>query len=584
MKSWSISPAQPAGAAGLADCYLPHHGVMRKGSSAKIRIVFNGSSTVLSGASLNRHLKVDPNLLPALEDVLLRWRAHRFVLASDIEKMYRQILVAPEDRHLQRILWCYEDQTAPQTFELNTVTYGMTCAPFLAENHATLGLHWHPSGDCFSFSTRFIKVSTYTKRSVLSLTARLFDPLGWLAPTVIRAKIQFQSTRLQGLDWDTPLDEANAQQWSRFQADLPRLEEIRVQRRVPISEADARVELHGFADASERAYVAVVYARTEIRQGEIKVALVSAKTRVAPLRTMSLPRLELCAASLLARLVAHLHQALGTGDAPIHLWSDSTVALGWIRGHPSRWKVYVANRVAEIQTLSGAHWHHLPGTENPADCASRGISPSELVSHSLWWRGPPWLSEDPTSWPSSREEEPIGDQPEERVRAHAAAAPFPEVAEPEELTRFSSLNRLLQVTAWCRRWRRVLAAKHPPPVATSLPSAKDTLSASKCSRGMDSGGTGCSIQGVKNARAGSVIAEQNSLIKLTPFADPLGILRVDGRIKHALLAYDERHPMILPSSSHFTQLIVEACHRRTTCTEASGPSGSGTGSFEDGSW
>ncbi|XP_050465069.1 uncharacterized protein LOC126858631, partial [Cataglyphis hispanica] len=429
MKSWSISPAQPAGAAGLADCYLPHHGVMRKGSSAKIRIVFNGSSTVLSGASLNRHLKVDPNLLPALEDVLLRWRAHRFVLASDIEKMYRQILVAPEDRHLQRILWCYEDQTAPQTFELNTVTYGMTCAPFLAvrslrqladdeeahfphgsavlrrdvyvddiltgapsieeamdlqrqlterctaggfplrkwsandprllariarpehrtqrdrlswtpqENHATLGLHWHPSGDCFSFSTRFIKVSTYTKRSVLSLTARLFDPLGWLAPTVIRAKIQFQSTRLQGLDWDTPLDEANAQQWSRFQADLPRLEEIRVQRRVPISEADARVELHGFADASERAYVAVVYARTEIRQGEIKVALVSAKTRVAPLRTMSLPRLELCAASLLARLVAHLHQALGTGDAPIHLWSDSTVALGWIRGHPSRWKV-----------------------------------------------------------------------------------------------------------------------------------------------------------------------------------------------------------------------------------------------------
>ncbi|KAL6417027.1 hypothetical protein ACFW04_014736 [Cataglyphis niger] len=165
---------------------------------------------------------------------------------------------------------------------------------------------------------------------------------------------------------------------------------------------------------------------------------------------MSLFRLELCAASLLTRLVAHFHQALGAGDALIHLWSDSTVTLGWIRGHSSCWKVYA---------LPGVHWHYLPGTENPADCASRGISPSELVSHSLWWRDPVWLSGDPTSWPSSQEEESTGNMLEERVMQ-------------------------------------------------------------KC-------------------------------------------CRVGGGIKHALLAYDERHPTILPSSSHFTQLIVEACHRRT---------------------
>ncbi|XP_050455061.1 uncharacterized protein LOC126853396 [Cataglyphis hispanica] len=128
-----MSPARPAGAAGPADCYLPHaHGVMRKASSAKIRVVFNGSSTVPSVASLNRHFKAGPNLLPVLENVLLRWRIHRYVLASDIEKMYRQILVAPEDRHLQRILWRSKDQTTPQTFELNTVTYGLACALFLA--------------------------------------------------------------------------------------------------------------------------------------------------------------------------------------------------------------------------------------------------------------------------------------------------------------------------------------------------------------------------------------------------------------------------------------------------------------------
>ncbi|KAL6417650.1 hypothetical protein ACFW04_014406 [Cataglyphis niger] len=259
------------------------------------------------------------------------------------------------------------------------------------ESHATLGLHWHPNGDCFSFSTRFLTVAAYTKRSVLSLTARLFDPLGWLAPTVIRTKVMFQSTWLRGVAWDTPLDEADAQQWSMFQRDLPRLEEIRVERRVPVCDANAKVEL-----------------------------LVS--------RTHPKPRTSL------HRSVTRLRQALGAEDVPIHLWSDSTVALGWIRGHLSRWTVYVANHVAEIQTaLPGAHWHHLPGKENPADCASRGISPSELVDHLLWWRGPPWLSEDRTSWPSSREDQPTGSMPEERVNVHAVAAPVPEVTEPEEL-------------------------------------------------------------------------------------------------------------------------------------------------------
>ncbi|XP_029676949.1 uncharacterized protein LOC115243835 [Formica exsecta] len=127
-----MSPARP-GTVMPSECFLPHHGVMRKASSsAKIRVVFNGSSTVASGACLNQHLKVGPNLLPALDDVLLRWRVHRFVLASDIKKMYRQILVAPEDRHLQKILWRHGDKTTPKEYELNTVTYGLACAPFLA--------------------------------------------------------------------------------------------------------------------------------------------------------------------------------------------------------------------------------------------------------------------------------------------------------------------------------------------------------------------------------------------------------------------------------------------------------------------
>ncbi|XP_011699594.1 PREDICTED: uncharacterized protein LOC105456915 [Wasmannia auropunctata] len=111
-------------------CYLPHYGMMKDtGDCAKIRVVFNGSLRTNSGTSLNNWLRAGPNLLPALSDVLTRWRHHRFVLATDIEKMYRQISVHPEDRDLQRILWGTEEVTEHQ---LNTVTYGLACAPFLA--------------------------------------------------------------------------------------------------------------------------------------------------------------------------------------------------------------------------------------------------------------------------------------------------------------------------------------------------------------------------------------------------------------------------------------------------------------------
>lgn len=107
---------------------------------------------------------------------------------------------------------------------------------------------------------------------------------------------------------------------------------------------------------------------------------------------MTLPRLELSAAKLLARLAAHVRTTLSLEKIPLHCWTDSTVALGWIRGHPSKWKTYVANRAAEIQTtVPHALWHHISWKDNPTDCASRGLAPSELVNHKLWWRGPPWL-------------------------------------------------------------------------------------------------------------------------------------------------------------------------------------------------
>ncbi|XP_025264496.1 uncharacterized protein LOC112637947 [Camponotus floridanus] len=261
--------------------------------------------------------------------------------------------------------------------------------------HPTLGLRWHPLTDEFAFCVATISVATITRRSVLSLTARLFDPLGWLAPATVSAKIAVQSTWLQGVDWDTLLDDESTRFWCTFQDELPRLKAIRVPRRI-LADPFRDIKLYGFADASERA---VVYLRQRDRMG-----------------------------------TAHLRTILGLPWISVHCWSDSTVVLGWIKGHPS----YVANRVSEIQTtIHDAHWHHVSGAQNPADCASRGLSPGTLAAHDLWWAGPSWLSKTDASWPAPAEPSTTTELPEARVTAQATTTTLiPE--EPDELTRFSS--------------------------------------------------------------------------------------------------------------------------------------------------
>lgn len=144
-------------------------------------------------------------------------------------------------------------------------------------------------------------------------------------------------------------------------------------------------ELHGFADASEKAYAAVIYIRSSRNQSSPRINLVAAKTRVVPLKQNSLPRLELCAATLLTRLMICVTNVLNLPSCDVHLWSDSTIVLSWLQGQPYQWKTFVANRVSEIQTsLPSAKWHHVRTKENPADCASRGINGATLANYSLW--------------------------------------------------------------------------------------------------------------------------------------------------------------------------------------------------------
>lgn len=165
-----------------------------------------------------------------------------------------------------------------------------------------------------------------------------------------------------------------------------------------------------------------------------------------------LPRLKLCAAVFLTRLVSHVRATLRTTKTSLYLWSDSTVTLGWIHWHPASWKTYVANRVSEIQTtLPDARWRHLSGRENPADCASRRMSPRELVHHSFWWQGLLWLRSQLAPCGPAWDSTSTGELPEQRSRSHVAVVAEETVEKPNIFIRYLEHQRLLRITAWCRR-------------------------------------------------------------------------------------------------------------------------------------
>ncbi|XP_046402906.1 uncharacterized protein LOC124168683 [Ischnura elegans] len=293
-----------------------------------------------------------------------------------------------------------------------------------------------------------------TKRCVLSTIAKLYDPCGWLTPVILWAKYFIQLLWTVGLQWDDSLPPEMLQKWSMFLRELPELNKIIMYRQIfppkPIS-----VELHGFSDASEHGYAACVYVRSTDQKNGIKVSLLIAKSRVSPLKRVTLPRLELCGAHILAKLLKYSHSILCSHYSidVISAWCDSTIVLAWLQRSPHLLKTFVANRVADIQDkIPPHHWHHVVSSQNPADCASRGLMPSQLQHHPLWWKGPPWLSLPHNQWPFLKFPCVIEEDLPECKSSDAMV--YFSAAQPEWdlLTKFSSWSKLQYVVSYVLRF------------------------------------------------------------------------------------------------------------------------------------
>ncbi|XP_068750874.1 uncharacterized protein [Montipora capricornis] len=279
-----------------------------------------------------------------------------------------------------------QEQAEASTLDLNA-----------SEPLKALGICWNILTDCFLFnvSPSMLTVSDpETKRSLLSIGSRVVDPMGLITPFTIRAKMLFQELWQRGSQWEDRLDEDIADQWRSWKSELSQLSCITTPRYFMGNiESSSSIELHGFGDASPAAYGAAVYIKCLGEAGQASTHLVMSKSRVAPAKTVSLPRLELLAVVVNARLLKFVAESLMLKVDRVVCWTDSMVTLQWIRGSSSQWKTFVVNRVAEIQsTWDPQHWKHCSGEDNPADLLTRGLPAKVLADSKLWWGGPCWLS------------------------------------------------------------------------------------------------------------------------------------------------------------------------------------------------
>lgn len=617
--------------------FLPHHPVIKESSeTTKLRVVFDGSLKSSTGISLNDIQHVGPTIQSDLFSILIRFRKHAFVVTADIEKMYRQILIHPSQRHLQQILWRNNPNDKLDTFQLNTVTYGTASAPYLAIrclhelanqhqntheqesitikrdfyvddlltghddietltlycnniNHIlssagfhlrkwksnahhlklnsislnnetikidksdtkTLGICYNPSSDTLYFTFENIyNPPKATKRTILSSVAQIFDPLGLLSPITVIPKIVLQSLWKLNLEWDETIPVALEKEWQQFCTNLHSIDSIQIPRHVIIS-TSLQLDLIGFADASEKAYGACLYIRSRFSNKQSIVRLLTAKSRIAPVRQISLPRLELCAAVLLAQLADHICNILDISFQNKYFYSDSTITLAWIRGASSRWKTFVANRVAEIQNLTKIEeWRHVSSENNPADIISRGTMPQLLSNKSLWWHGPEFLQshENLTNEPLI-----LTEIPEQKILKSQTCVT---TIDTSIFNRYSNFRTLINVVGYCYRFInncKNSSIKIVGPL--SQDDRKQALDAliKLTQRQMFS-------KEINLLSQNKSIHTNSRILSLSPFLDKSNILRVGGRLRHSQLSFDKKFQILLPSHHPFTELIAKGTH------------------------
>lgn len=480
--------------------YLPHHPIFKDSITTPVRPVFDASCKTQINLSLNDCMYKGPNYIESLPAKLIRFRMKLVGVLSDIRKAFQMIEVDENDReHLQFLWWEDATQTKIMVLRHCRVVFGLKCSPFLLAavleellssvnnlkketadeaveiladgkfelrqwecsspydskeifvpmETKVLGLIWEKSMDTLRIQTpKLDEIVKLTKRNIASALHKFFDPLGIVSPALISPKIMLQQAWKQKASWDSELPVVWKEQFNKWCSEATVLNEIKIPRLCMIPNSSSQ-QLHTFTDASQDAYSAVVFLRTE-HEGEVKIQLIQSKSRVSPIANTTIPRLKLLGCLIGSRLAQHSMEAMELQNVQKYFSSDSTTAIAWIKRN-SQWGTFVYNRVKRIREITELNqWRYVPGKLNPADLPSRGCSPKELL-YSRWWEGPAWLRLPSEKWPNNKieyDEEEVNSE----MKKKTATTMFSVDEKVWFSTKFNKFSTKVRVMAWILRF------------------------------------------------------------------------------------------------------------------------------------
>ncbi|KAK3745210.1 hypothetical protein QZH41_004249 [Actinostola sp. cb2023] len=323
-----------------------------------------------------------------------------------------------------------------------------------------LGVQWNVQADTFNFKITN-KNKPSTRRGILSIVSSVYDPLGFVSPVVLTAKMILQELCRKKLKWDDIIPEKELRDWETWLKDLPKLEQFAIKRcfKPQYLTAIKSCELHHFSDASELGYGAASYLRLVTETGQVHCALVMAKSRLTPLKHVTIPRLELTAAVLATRLDRMIRKEIAYPIDKSTFWTDSTCVLRYIRNQEKRFQVFVANRVTKILSQSEeTQWRYVDTASNPADEASRGMTVDVLLQNLRWTNGPEFLHQTEDAWPQQPADFGLIADNDPEVKREITVCATEANPDPvtEIIERFSSWNRLKRIAAWILRYKSKL--------------------------------------------------------------------------------------------------------------------------------
>ena len=430
--------------------------------------------------------------------------------------------------------------------------------PIGNQTERALGLQWNTLNDTLGFKIN-LDEKPVTRRGILSQIHGIYDPLGISAPAVLHAKKIFQDTCSLNLDWDEELPLNIKYRWLEWINNLKELKNYEFSRCCK-PDHTANIQLHYFSDGSETAYGAVVYVRFVDNEGNIICSPLLAKSRLNPLNNTAyktIPRIELNGAKLSVILKQTLDHELDYNIDEEYFWTDSSTVLKYLQNDDKRYVRFVANRISYIlSSTNKGQWNYVPSKMNPADHITRGVSISNFLNLKDWTYGPEFLWKPKEDWPPQLETLPISEDLEIKAKSKCLTS-IPEPIEPTDklLASCSSFYMLKRRVAWFLRIKAALLKK----ATTGNLTLQELKDAEKYIIIYIQGKYFSST--ISNLKSKNSLNRHDNLLKLQPFLDNEGLLRVGGRLNYSNLNYSSKHPVILPNKCKIVTYLVSEIHK-----------------------